>query len=153
MEHKIITRLFQYIDYKKIPHTRFEKELGFSNGYLNTQLKRNADLGESIIRRVVDNCLDLDEVWFLTGKGDMLKGNNKNTITQSIKGNNNNMAGENSTIRIDGKDISNDNLKELHTLLNEYKARIQTQESYIKDLLEEQKSLHNQISILINKLK
>jgi cell division protein FtsB len=73
MKSKIINRVFQYLDYKGIPHTRFEKEVGFSNGYLNTQLKRCADLGESAIRKIIDYCLDLNEVWLITGKGEMLK--------------------------------------------------------------------------------
>lgn len=74
MEEKIISRLFTYLRKKGIPHTRFEKEIGFSNGYLNTQLKRNSDLGESVIRKIIDYCLDIDPVWLLTGRGSMLKG-------------------------------------------------------------------------------
>lgn len=73
MEEKIISRLFTYLRRKGIPHTRFEKEVGFSNGYLNTQLKRNSDLGESAIRKIVDYCLDIDPIWLLTGRGSMLK--------------------------------------------------------------------------------
>jgi hypothetical protein len=72
MEEKIINRLFKYIDYKDVRHTRFEKEIGLSNGYLNTQLKRHADLGEGIIKKIIDYCLDLNSTWLLTGKGDML---------------------------------------------------------------------------------
>ena len=52
MEEKIISRLFTYLKSKSIPHTRFEKEVGLSNGYLNTQLKRNSDLGEGVIRKL-----------------------------------------------------------------------------------------------------
>lgn len=73
MEEKIISRLFTYLRKKGIPHTRFEKEIGLSNGYLNTQLKRNSDLGESVIRKIIDYCLDIDPVWLLTGRGSMLK--------------------------------------------------------------------------------
>ena len=58
---------------KNIPHTRFEKEIGLSNGYLKTQLRRNSDLGESVIRKVVDNCLDIDICWLLTGRPPMLR--------------------------------------------------------------------------------
>ena len=57
---KIIHRIFQYLDYKGIPHTRFEKEIGLSNGYLNTQLKRDADIGESVIVKIIDYCLDIN---------------------------------------------------------------------------------------------
>lgn len=73
MEEKIIRRLFRYLTSKNIPHTRFEKEIGLSNGYLNTQLKRNADLGESTIRKIVDNCLDLNPLWLIMGQEPMLK--------------------------------------------------------------------------------
>lgn len=72
MEDKIITRLFTYLQYKAVPHTRFEKEIGLSNGYLKTQLKRNSDLGEGIIRKIIDNCLDMDAIWLITGRGSML---------------------------------------------------------------------------------
>lgn len=69
---KAINRLYKYFDYKNIKPTRFEKEIGLSNGYLGQQLKRNADLGESIIVKILNYCLDLNEIWFVTGKGDML---------------------------------------------------------------------------------
>lgn len=82
MEDKIITRLFIYLQHKGIPHTRFEKEIGLSNGYLNTQLKRNSDLGESVIRKIVDNCLDMDMVWLITGRGNMLKNSPSSTYNQ-----------------------------------------------------------------------
>lgn len=58
---------------KGIPHTRFEKDLGLSNGYLKIQEKRRADLGESVILKIVDYCIDLDIVWLLTGRGSMLR--------------------------------------------------------------------------------
>jgi len=72
MDEKIISRLFKYLENKGIPHTRFEKEIGLSNGYLKTQLRRNADLGEGVIRKIIDNCLDINLDWLLIGKGDML---------------------------------------------------------------------------------
>lgn len=71
---KAINRLYEYLDYKDIKPTRFEKEAGLSNGYLGTQFKREADLGESILNKIIDYCLDLNTEWLLTGKGSMLKG-------------------------------------------------------------------------------
>lgn len=73
---KIINRLYEYLDYKSIAPTRFEKNIGLSNGYLGTQLKRNADLGESIINKIIDNCLDLNVEWLVSGVGEMLKSKN-----------------------------------------------------------------------------
>ncbi len=70
---KIIERLYQYIKFKGIKPTRFEKNIGLSNGYLGTQLKRNADLGESILVKIIDNSLDLSPEWLITGKGEMIK--------------------------------------------------------------------------------
>ena len=70
---KAIKRLYEYINYKECKPTRFEKKLGLSNGYLGTQLKRNADLGESVFNKIIDYCLDLNPEWLLTGNGEMLK--------------------------------------------------------------------------------
>ena len=72
---KIIDRVFQYIDYKGIKPIPFEKKIGLSNGYLGKQQKRNADLGESIILKIVENCPEINPYWLLTGNGEMLKPN------------------------------------------------------------------------------
>ncbi len=80
---KSIERLFKYLEYKGIKHTRAEKDWGLSNGYLNTQLKRNADLGESALRTIIDNCLDLSPEWLLLGRGEMLN----ETIVDKKNGN------------------------------------------------------------------
>lgn len=68
---KAIDRLYQYIDYKDIKAGPFEKMTGLSNGYLGKQLKRNADLGEGILTKIIENCPDLNPLWFLMGIGDM----------------------------------------------------------------------------------
>ncbi len=62
-----------YLKEKGVPHTRFEKEIGLSNGYLKTQEKRNSDLGEGIITKIIDNCLDMNIEWLITGRGLMFK--------------------------------------------------------------------------------
>ncbi|GEM_PF-719381 len=83
MEKKAISRIKEYIDYKGLNNSLFEKENKLSNGYIATQLKRNADLGESILKKILDNCLDINPEWLLIGKGEMLKGSQQNLIAST----------------------------------------------------------------------
>lgn len=69
---KAIERLYQYFEFKHIKPTRFEKKIGLSNGYLGTQLKRKGNLGEDIFIKIIDYCLDLNPVWFVSGEGQMI---------------------------------------------------------------------------------
>jgi hypothetical protein len=70
---KAIERLYEYLKNKGIRPTNFEREIGLSSGYLSVQRKRKADMGESILTKVSDNCQDLSMEWLLTGEGSMLK--------------------------------------------------------------------------------
>jgi hypothetical protein len=70
---KAIERVKQYIDFKGLNNSSFEKKIELSNGYIGTQMKRKADLGEGVLIKILDNCLDINPEWLLTGKGEMLK--------------------------------------------------------------------------------
>lgn len=65
---KAIERVCAYLKEHNVPLTRFEKEHDMSNGYLGTMLKRKADLGETIILKIIDACPDMDLTWLLTGE-------------------------------------------------------------------------------------
>lgn len=78
---KAVLRLKEYIDFKGLNNSFFEKQNDLSNGYIATQIRRNADLGEGVIKKILDNCLDMDPVWLITGKGDMLKQENPEKLT------------------------------------------------------------------------
>lgn len=76
---KAIHRLYKILDYKGIKPTVFEKEIGFSSGYLSNQRKRDADMGETIMTKVISLFTDINPIWFITGHGEMLL---KDTSTQ-----------------------------------------------------------------------
>lgn len=70
---KIIDRIFRYFDIKGIKPTAFEKKIGLSNGYLGKMEKRNADIGEGILIKIIENCPDLNPEWLILGVGEMLR--------------------------------------------------------------------------------
>ena len=70
MELTVKQRIIEFIKYKGIGQTKFEKAVGLSNGYLN-QL-RHAPSYEKI-QMIIGAFPDLNEVWLLTGEGEMLK--------------------------------------------------------------------------------
>ena len=80
---KIIDRIRQYIDYKNITNSALEQICGLSSGYIGKQIKRNADMGESILLRILDNCPEISRDWLYFGEGEMIKPDNSldNNIT------------------------------------------------------------------------
>ena len=82
---KAIDRLFQYIDYKGFNKRTFEIDNGLSNGYLGKQLGRNADLGEGILNKILENCPELNAEWLLTGKGEMIVSENGSKVDSNKK--------------------------------------------------------------------
>ena len=65
---KAIDRLLEYLEENNIAPTRFEKLAGLSNGYLGIQKKRQADLGEGALYKILDNCREIDGNWLIKGK-------------------------------------------------------------------------------------
>jgi len=74
---KAIERFYEYLDFKGVKPTRYEKDFNLSNGYLGTQLRRKGSLGEDVLNNIIDNCLDINGFWLLTGKGEMLLSSKK----------------------------------------------------------------------------
>lgn len=50
----------------------FERTCSLANGYLKKQQKGKGTIGSEIIEKISDNFQELDLVWLLTGKGQML---------------------------------------------------------------------------------
>ena len=70
---KIIDRIFEYIKYKEVTVAEFERQNSLSNGYLRKMKQRNADIGETIMLTILENCPDIALDWFVLGEGTMLK--------------------------------------------------------------------------------
>lgn len=70
---KAIDRFYEFLAEKSLKPTAIEKEIGLSNGYLSAQKKRNADMGEGMILKIIDYFRDINPLWLLTGEGSMLR--------------------------------------------------------------------------------
>lgn len=64
----IIERLLQFIEYKKISKSKFYKETGLSNGFLD----KVKDIGVSKIERILQTYPEINLYWLVLGKGEML---------------------------------------------------------------------------------
>lgn len=127
-----------------ISKREFYARIGVSRGTLESK----TSITEDVMTKFIATYPDVSLVWLLTGNGSMLKSDISSSFNQSIKGNNNNLAGSNSTIIKENTETSN-----LSSLVGEYKKLIGEQNSQIRDLLLEQKRLHDQIDKLIDKIK
>lgn len=65
----IVDRILQLIEFKGINKSRFYKETGLSNGFLD----KVKDIGASKIEDILNTYDDINPEWLLTGKGYMIK--------------------------------------------------------------------------------
>lgn len=73
-------RISKYIDFKGISVYKLEVDAGFSNGYWRKTKSISANAVESILRLYSD----LDPVWVITGKGEMLKQPSTQEVSDNI---------------------------------------------------------------------
>ena len=72
----MIERILQIIDFKGINKSKFYKETGLSNGFLD----KVRDIGASKIEYILNSYPEINPEWLLTGKGEMLKSEIKSAI-------------------------------------------------------------------------
>ena len=128
-------RLIKYLKSKKVSYTNFGKVIGVSNAYV-TSIRKSIDIDK--IQSIALNYPDLNIDWLLTGQGNMLK--ESNTVTQSIVGDNNQLAGN----RI--KNTSE--YKSMTELIKDLKKQINQKDSIINNLIKQQEMLLKQINKL-----
>ncbi len=64
----IISRILEIIEYKNLNKSRFYKETGLSNGFLD----KVKDIGSSKIENILKTYPDINSYWLITGIGEML---------------------------------------------------------------------------------
>ena len=77
---KTIDRLMEFIQYAGLSARQFDISIGAGNGYTLRMKKNNASIGSDVIESIIRTYPQLDVEWLLTGKGEMLKVENKEEI-------------------------------------------------------------------------
>lgn len=70
---KILGRLKEFIDYKGIPISTFERSIGMSNASFGKQLKKQGAIGSDKLENILSIYPDLSPLWLMTGEGEMLR--------------------------------------------------------------------------------
>ena len=73
------SNLLKYIEIKGIKKPDFYKKTGLSNGFLD----KNENISSQNIEIIISNYPDISIDWFVTGKGEMLKSNDKPVAKQT----------------------------------------------------------------------
>lgn len=83
---RIIDRLQQYIEYRKLSPYAFERACGLANGYLGKQLKGRGRIGSEILEKIHSTFQDLNLTWLLTGQGEMIVSHSGQLIREENAG-------------------------------------------------------------------
>ncbi len=69
---KIVDRIKLFIEHKSISLRRFDESIEMSKGYMSRQIKTNASVGGDVLEKIIDAYPELNPIWLLQGKGEML---------------------------------------------------------------------------------
>lgn len=69
----VLERIKEYIDYKGITISAFEKSIGMSNASFGKSLKSGKGIGSDKLEKILKVYTDISPSWLLTGEGTMLK--------------------------------------------------------------------------------
>ncbi len=82
----ILERLKEYIDYKGISISAFEKSIGMANASFGKSLKNKGAIGTDKLENILNTYPDISPSWILNGEGDMLRvESDTNTATVSYE--------------------------------------------------------------------
>lgn len=69
----VLNRIKEFIDYKHISISAFEKSIGMSNASFGKSLKNKGAIGSDKLETILNIYSELSADWLLTGRGDMLR--------------------------------------------------------------------------------
>ena len=69
----LLERLKQFIDYKGIAISAFEKSIGMSNASFGKSLKNGGTIGADKLGNILQTYPEVNLYWLITGVGEMLK--------------------------------------------------------------------------------
>jgi transcriptional regulator with XRE-family HTH domain len=81
---RIIDRLIQYLEHKRITAYSFERTCQVANGYLKKQQKGKGSIGSDILERIHRNYFDINIAWLVTGEGDMTLSEASDRVTERL---------------------------------------------------------------------
>lgn len=70
----ILERIKQFIDYKGIAISAFEKSIGMANASFGKSLKKGGTIGADKLENILKVYPDLNSHWVITGEGNMING-------------------------------------------------------------------------------
>jgi hypothetical protein len=79
----MLNRLKEYIDYKGISISAFEKSIGMSNASFGKSLKKGGTIGADKLEIILKIYPEISLNWLVTGEGEMLK---KDLVNKSPPG-------------------------------------------------------------------
>lgn len=150
-----IDRFLQFLKYKGINENRATVECGLSQGLLNQAKSGKADLGQKTLEKILTKYQDLNNVWLLTGEGEMIK-NSGNFIQGDVNGGVVQSGGRQQNINIslpsegEQKIIRPDGTVEIQTINSngeEYERRIKD----LEQIISTQKELIETLKLLVSK--
>lgn len=68
----IIERVGQYVTSKGLSMRAFEQSIGASNGAIGRAVSKKTDIGTVWLSKIIDTYPEVNAIWLVTGKGDML---------------------------------------------------------------------------------
>ncbi|WP_136464916.1 S24 family peptidase [Flagellimonas onchidii] len=79
----ITQRIKEYVNFKELTVSSFESSIGASNGMLRRAFKEKTDIKSQWLENILENYHDINPVWLITGKGEMINPKNAKNLTQN----------------------------------------------------------------------